>query len=342
MNQPLVTVVVPVFKVEKYLNKCIESIVTQTYRNLEIILVDDESPDSCPQICDEWKDKDSRINVIHKKNQGLGMARNTGIENSTGEYIYFCDSDDYIDPTLIEKCVNKLIENKSDVVVFGITSVTENEEIIKHHIPNASKTYFSSNEVKEIFIPHYLCGDKYKGENWNLSISACICVFSMEIIKKSKFRFVSERDIISEDTYSLLKFYSSVNSVSVINESFYFYRSNSQSLTHVYREDRFEKNNRFYLSMVELCEELGYDDEIKRLVAYPYFNNVLGAINNIFLSSLEKKERKNILKTIVSNEVFMGAIKNIKYKERKIKNKILIFLLKKKCINSIYFLFIIK
>ena len=89
-----VTVVLPIYNVEKYLDRSVKSIVEQTYTNLEIILVDDGSPDMCPQMCDEWARKDKRIKVIHKKNAGLGMARNTGIDNASGDYICFFDSDD--------------------------------------------------------------------------------------------------------------------------------------------------------------------------------------------------------------------------------------------------------
>ena len=93
---PLVSVVVPIYNVEAYLDRCISSVVLQTYSNLEIILVDDGSPDRCPQICDDWARRDCRIKVIHKENAGLGMARNTGIEHATGSYVYFLDSDDYM------------------------------------------------------------------------------------------------------------------------------------------------------------------------------------------------------------------------------------------------------
>ena len=103
MIEVKVSIVVPVYNVEKYLDRCIESIVNQTYKNLEIILVDDGSTDSCPQMCDEWGLKDSRIKVVHKENAGLGMARNTGIDNALGEYIFFFGSDDYVDVTTVEK-----------------------------------------------------------------------------------------------------------------------------------------------------------------------------------------------------------------------------------------------
>ena len=92
----LISVIVPVFKVEKYLDRCVQSIVDQTYRNLEIILVDDGSPDNCPAMCDAWAEKDNRVKVIHKKNGGLSDARNAGMAIATGELMGFVDSDDYI------------------------------------------------------------------------------------------------------------------------------------------------------------------------------------------------------------------------------------------------------
>ena len=110
MNQPeLISIIVPVYKVEKYLDKCVESIVEQTYKNLEIILVDDGSPDNCSAMCDEWAQKDSRIKVIHKENGGLSSARNAGLDACTGEYIYFLDSDDYIADNCIETLFYKSI-----------------------------------------------------------------------------------------------------------------------------------------------------------------------------------------------------------------------------------------
>ena len=106
----LVSVIVPIYNVEKYLEKCIESIVNQTYKNLEIILVDDGSPDNCPAICDEWAQKDSRIKVIHKKNGGLSSARNAGLEVSNGEYISFVDSDDWLDENTFEEVYNNFLK----------------------------------------------------------------------------------------------------------------------------------------------------------------------------------------------------------------------------------------
>lgn len=121
-----VTVVIPIYNVEKYLNRCIESVVGQTYKNLEIILVDDESPDNCPQICESWKDRDNRIKVVHKKNAGLGYARNTGIDCATGEYICFVDSDDYIATDMVEKTYKCAEQYNADIVLYGYNVVDSN------------------------------------------------------------------------------------------------------------------------------------------------------------------------------------------------------------------------
>lgn len=116
--QPLVSIVVPVYKVEKYLDRCVESLVRQTYSNLEIILVDDGSPDKCPGMCDEWAEKDKRIKVIHQKNGGVSAARNNGMDLATGEYLLFVDSDDYVSVKLVAKAIHRLLSEKADIVIY--------------------------------------------------------------------------------------------------------------------------------------------------------------------------------------------------------------------------------
>ena len=119
MNEPLVSVIVPVYKVEDYLDKCVESIVKQTYKNLEIILVDDGSPDNCPSMCDSWAQKDSRIKVIHKENGGVSSARNSALDTAAGDYICFVDSDDFIEPN----AVGYMLENIGDADVIQLSLI---------------------------------------------------------------------------------------------------------------------------------------------------------------------------------------------------------------------------
>lgn len=127
MEQPLISVIVPVYKVEPYLDKCISSIANQTYRNLEIILVDDGSPDNCPATSDAWAEKDSRIRVIHKTNGGLSDARNAGMAVATGELMAFVDSDDWIAQDMYEHLYQRLLEDGSDIAACGVQMVWEDK-----------------------------------------------------------------------------------------------------------------------------------------------------------------------------------------------------------------------
>lgn len=113
--QELISVIVPIYRVEPYLDRCIRSLVDQTYYNLEIILIDDGSPDKCPEICDEWEKKDHRIKVIHKENGGLSDARNAGMQIMTGDYVSYIDSDDWVSGNMYEKMLYKIKEQKADI-----------------------------------------------------------------------------------------------------------------------------------------------------------------------------------------------------------------------------------
>lgn len=132
MSNPLISVIVPVYNVEKYLDRCVRSIMHQTYSNLEIILVDDESPDNCPAMCDNYAKEDSRIRVIHKKNGGLSDARNAGIEAANGEYIGFIDSDDYIDSDMYEFLYGIAQKENADVAMCELYHCYAGKEIFRH------------------------------------------------------------------------------------------------------------------------------------------------------------------------------------------------------------------
>ena len=141
MSEPLISIIVPVYKVEPYLRRCLDSIVNQTYTNLEIILVDDGSPDKCPQICDEYAAKDKRITVIHKENGGLSDARNTGLDICKGDYISFVDSDDWIANIYIESLIHTILDNNADMAIVNfekknnaLNSCTSFPQIIKTEI----------------------------------------------------------------------------------------------------------------------------------------------------------------------------------------------------------------
>ena len=149
MERPLVSVVLPIYNVEKYLDRCIISVVNQSYRELEIILIDDGSPDNCPAICENWVHKDPRIKVLHKQNSGLGFARNSGIELATGKYICFFDSDDYIEPDTIASCVDAAEQEKADIVCFGNDVRTQDGRVLSQRIPTPPRLLFIGEAVRK-------------------------------------------------------------------------------------------------------------------------------------------------------------------------------------------------
>lgn len=301
MQQGLISVVLPIYSTERYLDRCINSVLNQTYTDLEIILVDDGSPDRCPQMCDEWAIKDSRIKVVHKKNAGLGMARNTGIENAAGEYICFFDSDDYVASDTIEKAYRLAAAEKSDIVLFGYSNVNQDGAVVRTTIPRTDKVTYAGEEVQVCFLPDLIAA-KSKGVNRNLCVSACMCLFSMRIIRENGWRFVSEREIISEDVYSLLCLYAHVKRVSVLPEALYYYCENGASLTHRYREDRFERICQFHKTSVEKARELGYDAEVIQRLQGPLASFLIAAMKLIVRAELTEKEKYDAIRKIVCSD----------------------------------------
>ena len=160
MNNETVSVIIPVYNVEKYIRKCIESVCGQTYRNLEIILIDDGSPDKSGEICDEYAAADSRIKVIHLENGGVSRARNIGLDMATGKYIGFVDSDDYIRPGMYETLVDNMEKENVDTVICGFISVTEEGDVLPDKqipIPVNDMVMTGEEAVKQLAGSGYLC-----------------------------------------------------------------------------------------------------------------------------------------------------------------------------------------
>ena len=165
----LISIVVPVYKVEPYLDKCVSSIVNQTYKNLEIILVDDGSPDNCPAMCDAWAEKDNRIRVIHKPNGGLSDARNAGMSVATGELMAFVDSDDWIAPDMYEKLYHHLTEDGSDIAACGVQMVWENDTPPRLLTRPGSRTLNRDEAMQAIIEGHGSSnpsGTSFINQNW--------------------------------------------------------------------------------------------------------------------------------------------------------------------------------
>lgn len=342
MESGLVSVVLPIYNVEKYLDRCVTSVVNQSYRNLEIILVDDGSPDNCPAMCDAWAARDARIKVVHKKNAGLGMARNTGIENATGEYICFFDSDDYIAPETIEKCYRKAIEEAADVVSYGFHNVNSHGIVTATNVPCCEKTVYTGTEILHSFLPDLLSSDPITGHSSNLWLSACGALYSMKPILQNNWTFVSEREIISEDVYSLMQFYQYVKKAVVLPEAFYYYCENGSSLTHTYRPDRFQKIQHFYNQCIMLCHSLDFPPKVEQRLQRVVLSYTIAALKQEIHSFRPLKDRYVSAKTIIIDPIFQTAVRQGKSKADGKARKILFFAIERRLYALCFLLCIMK
>lgn len=251
----LVSVIVPVYNVEQYLRECLDSIAAQTYSNLEVILVNDGSKDNSGQICEEYAQKYSHFTVVHKKNAGLGMARNTGLEHVHGAYVTFVDSDDYIDPTLIELLLQELKKQNVDVCKGGFRRIT-NEKVVFQTVSYEDEL-FPGEEARKHLLPRMVGSSPEKKD----SVEMCVCgaLYNVTPIRESGLRFVSERELISEDIVFNMDYMQHAKGACTISYVGYNYRLNLHSLSKHFRKDRFSACMHFYRQMREKLTGYGYN-----------------------------------------------------------------------------------
>lgn len=295
MNKDIkLSVIVPVYNSEKYLNRCVDSLVKQTLKDIEIILVDDGSKDSSPAICDEYAEKYGNITVLHLENGGPARARNKGIEIAKGEYLAFCDSDDYVELNMYEKLYANAIEYHTDIAMctysfdydgrivpakFKFDSFYENKEAVKNGL------------LKRIYDSNFdgLAGPTNK-------------LYSKQMVVDNDIKF-DESMIRGEDfwfNFGCLKF---ANNCSFIDESLYYYYQNEASIMHNPKNDSYDHwvNNRKRLLKenetlgFEIDENLFYKDFIYKTV--------------MFCRDKVKLSQKDIVKSVLNDEFFKTAIK---------------------------------
>lgn len=211
----LISVIVPIYNVEKYLIRCIDSILNQTYKNIEIILIDDGSPDKCPEICDEYLKKDQRIKVIHKKNGGLSDARNAGMEIAKGDYISFVDSDDYIYEEMYENLINLMDIYKVDIASCSVQKFYEDENINLNYNKKYDIKIYSNEEALKSLIEE----QDIKQTVWNK-------IYKRHIINDIKF----EVGKIHEDEYWTYQIIGNANNIAYINKPMYYYLQRKDSI----------------------------------------------------------------------------------------------------------------
>ena len=230
------------------------------------------------------------------------MARNTGIDNAKGDYICFCDSDDYIDRNMVEDCVKIVTSENIELLHYGfhIISADGNEKDI---IKAEQIKIYSNNELNEKFIPGMLGYEPDLCKPIGLWMSLCGSFISLDLIKRANWRCESERNIISEDMYSLLELYNYVKKAGVTNKAYYYYCENANSLTHIFRADRYEKIKIFYEKTLERCVEINLSSEFYYLIKRYYISYTTAAIKQIALSNITIKQKKKEICKICMDEL---------------------------------------
>lgn len=293
-KQPLLSVIVPVYNVEEYLKRCVESILEQTYPNLEVILVDDGSPDGSGALCDEIAASDDRVRVIHKKNGGLSSARNAGIDIATGDYITFVDSDDWIDRTIYQKCICEVRESGCDVVDYGVAFATGDK---------SDKTAEDNGYVSPAVIENeeILYDYLYRGQTEKCPFSVC-----RKIYRKSVFdgiRFPEGR--VNEDIATNFKFLEKCRKLVHISDTGYYYFQGNVGSTTSGKLRR--KDFDLLLASRELCElsEKHADERLKKLaevkLARSYFSLLAKAATGGIDEDIDKQDIKYLSENLRKN-----------------------------------------
>lgn len=267
-NHVVISVIVPVYNVEKYLSQCIESILNQTFNNLELILIDDGSTDNSGEICDEYAIKDNRIRVIHKENGGISSARNTGLNATKGDYIAFVDSDDYIAMDMFEKMLDIAIKTNADMVKCGFNEFNINS--VKRTV-NFGKQEILENDVNGCSLLHLYFQNVLYIVAWN-------AIYKRDLAVKVRF---PER-LINEDNYSAGLYLYYAKKIVCMNEALYYYRDVSNGLSKVGKTKK------------------PLDIVVVKAMLYEHLLNN-GVKNNDFFTKLEKQIARVIYNLIKQN-----------------------------------------
>lgn len=244
----MISIVIPVYKVEKYLPRCLDSIIAQTYTDWECILVDDKSPDSSGEICDAYAEKDRRFVVLHKENSGANLSRKAGFNIARGEYIIFWDSDDYHEKNMLEKLYTAICENEADMAICSWSSDTSDKSI-NHYLPTNDQFIKNEDIVEKYLIPSIwsLPGQDGYPSFWCVRLIKKCCI--------PEACFVSERKALPEDLISQIHIALRVRRVAIVNEPLYHYWFNPESLTNHFVNSGLEKRIECYRQIKNLLEE---------------------------------------------------------------------------------------
>lgn len=297
---PKLSIIVPVYNVEKYLSECIQSLLNQTLRDVEIILVDDESPDGSPKMCDEYAKSDARVKVLHKKNGGLGYARNSGLDVASGEFVTFIDSDDYIDLDAYEIACKWMETYGLDELRFRCNRF-RNDGSCSNLFYGVSPTVVGDkNTIRHIAL--CILDTVYKGDaKYNWGGSSCMAIYKSSIIKQYGLKFVSEREYVSEDYLFNFEYYMHATKVGFLNSTFYHYRINPNSLTRSIDSRFVEKAEIFARYAERVIADYGFHMQNKNYAIGYYVRALRVNMKQVFLSEASFREKRNWFKKCVAS-----------------------------------------
>lgn len=323
-----ISIIVPIYNTGRYLRQCVDSLLAQTLQDFEIILVDDESPDDAPQICEEYVLKDTRIKAVHKKNGGLGFARNTGLDIAAGEYVSFIDSDDFVAPEMMETLYNTAKAYDADEVRSGTIFYNNGKRSLRRDVEELT-VYKGPERVKE-FIMDLIGPRPEEPRDVKFMMSVCLALHKRSVIEEYHVRFTSERESLSEDLIFDLDLFPHMNCIVCIPDCFYYYRMNPLSLTHTYSMEKYSRTTRFFEFIRERLDK-SYSEEdyllhFQRLM-FLYLRN---SISNCLATTDTFKRKLNNVKYILNDSLWNEMIESYPYHRMEWKHRIYFFLVKRK------------
>lgn len=335
MNNPKVSIIIPVYNVENYLSRCIDSLLNQTLKDIEIILVDDGSSDSSADICDMYASQDTRVKAFHMNNGGPGFARNCGLKAAIGRFIAFVDSDDYVDVKMYEVLYNQAKDFDLDTVYCGFNKVTANFRIYPINEVSSLTIFDNENDIQGVLLdmigsePNYTLDFKYQ-------MSASKAIYSKEIIDKFKVKFYAKKRFLSEDLIFNIDYLQKAKKVAFMPNPMYYYcdNFNSSSRTKTYNEDQFQMYVELYK---EICYRLPLVETKNRA------NRLLIANTRILVDLLREanvslKDKIRLLKSISENVIWTDIYTTYEYQKLPFYQYVVFIFMKKKMYHSLILL----
>ena len=302
---PKVSIVVPMYGVEQFLNKCVDSLLVQSLHDIEIILVDDGSPDRCGEIAEEYATKDNRIKVIHQKNSGLGPARNTGMAAAKGEYIGFVDSDDWTNACMFEMLYNAAKQNDADIAVSGHCDWRYGKVIRTKRHPLAGSTVTKRSEIDEIRKNLYGCSINDK-ETEAFPMSVWIAIYKKTLIDNYHLNF---QNIISEDVIFNISAYKFARKITFTGDTDYCYRNENQaSIMRSFSKSKLKKYEDYLVALKEIAEQENDPDCLMR-VKRASMNICRLYVGQVADSSISFKEKKTFVDAYAKSKVIQECWK---------------------------------